>query len=559
MKKAWALHLPNVNLEDALQDLDKDPTAALAVSSSGHDGPDVQPLAHASIMTPAQQPSEASPAEASNAEDYEFDELQDFDNTTDGMGFLIAEPGKAGYMGPQSGVAAVKFLQSLRLYSPISSTSATSLDEPDMNLPVASSTAISRYMNDYFSIYHTAYPILHEGTFRARVSGMCSANPNSVLSTDLLGALSKPRDGSWPLLHNIVLAIGAFVGETRETNSDIPFYRQARASLNMDVLEKGSLSYVQGLVLMANYLQKRNKPNAGFVLIGIGFSMALAIGLHREFGLPHSSPFTMEIRRRVWWVLFIFVSGAQLTLGRPPVSLVGVNVHLPSNLDDQELAVDMDSLPDMQEGPTVTSCLIYQVKLAIVANMVQVELLTDQIPSSSRAVTLDQKISKWRSELPPHFDDKIMLETWFEVPKRILIWRSLHLRIILHRPIIFQKITVKADLDQSHPPIRACLDGAEECVQSICNFISQGGAATRGLAWYATYWLITASFVQATCYIYNPAHMLAIKWRADLQRAVHCLSKLGLAHGMALRARDILERLLGTFWLGRYSSCFAHI
>jgi transcriptional regulatory protein GAL4 len=46
------------------------------------------------------------------------------------------------------------------------------LDELDTNLPVASSADILKYMNDYFTIYHTAYPILHEGTFRARVSGM---------------------------------------------------------------------------------------------------------------------------------------------------------------------------------------------------------------------------------------------------------------------------------------------------------------------------------------------------------------------------------------------------
>ena len=35
---------------------------------------------------------------------------------------------------------------------------------------------------------------------------------------------------------------------------------------------------------MADYLQKRNKPNAGFALIGIAWSMGMAIGLHREFG-----------------------------------------------------------------------------------------------------------------------------------------------------------------------------------------------------------------------------------------------------------------------------------
>ena len=173
MKKAWTIHLPNVNLEDVLQSTDGDSIAALPSSNASYDGLDIQPLAHVSTMTPAQQPSEGSPAEASNAEDYEFDESQDFDNTTDGMGFLVAEPNKAGYMGPQSGVAAVKFLQSLRLHTPISSTSTTSLDEPDTNLPVASTADIAKYMNDYFAIYHTAYPVLHEGTFRARVSGMC--------------------------------------------------------------------------------------------------------------------------------------------------------------------------------------------------------------------------------------------------------------------------------------------------------------------------------------------------------------------------------------------------
>lgn len=122
-------------------------------------------------MGPSEQP-ESSPAEYSNAEDYEFDESQDFDNSTDGMGFLVVEPRKAGYMGPRSGIAVLKFLQSLPLYMPINSISPLSLDDfsaPDSSTP--STADISRYMDDYFSLYHTTYPTLHEGTFRARVSG----------------------------------------------------------------------------------------------------------------------------------------------------------------------------------------------------------------------------------------------------------------------------------------------------------------------------------------------------------------------------------------------------
>lgn len=112
--------------------------------------------------------------EHSNAEDYEFDESQAFDNSTDGMGFLTVDPRKAGYMGPQSGIAALKFLQSLPLYVPLASFGPSpSLDDDHKEEPgsVSSRVEISRYLDDYFNFYHPAYPILHEGTFRARVSG----------------------------------------------------------------------------------------------------------------------------------------------------------------------------------------------------------------------------------------------------------------------------------------------------------------------------------------------------------------------------------------------------
>lgn len=153
----------------------------------------------------------------------------------------------------------------------------------------------------------------------------------------------------------MVAAMGAFAGDSTDSNVDLKYYQVARNSISLEVIEKGSLCYVQGLTIMANYLQKRNKPNAGFALIGIAWSMALAIGLHREFGASSTTPYTMEQRRRAWWILFNFVSGAQLTLGRPPASLVGINLRIPTNLDDASLSVDMTELPGAQEGRKYSS------------------------------------------------------------------------------------------------------------------------------------------------------------------------------------------------------------
>ncbi|KAE8388474.1 fungal-specific transcription factor domain-containing protein [Aspergillus alliaceus] len=522
VEKAWRMYLPNVDLQEALQSIRESRQVAPVNISHGE-----------KLSTEVEHHTEQPPTsftEHSNAEDYEFDESQDFDNSIDGMGFLTADPHKAGYTGPQSGIAALKFLQSLPLYLPLNSVNTpSSLDDDDFptarSQPVAT---VNRYIDDYFSLYHPAYPILHEGTFRARISG----------------ALAKPRDGSWPLLYNTVLAIGAFVGDSNATKCDIPFYKEARRHLTMDVLEKGSLSYVQAIVLMANYLQKRNKPNAGFILIGIGFSMALAIGLHREFGMPSTSPFTMEIRRRVWWTLFVFVSGAQLTLGRPAVSLVGVNIRLPANLNDQDIAVDMEQLPECKPGPTITSALISQVKLAKIANAVQVELLTHHVPRYEKAVKLEENIGNWWKDLPPYFGQDVNLEPHLELPKRVLLWRSFHLRIVLNRPFLFEAIATRSAISTLDGPIKSCLAAADECVTSICGFLNFTDSRKRGLAWYATYWLITASFVQATCYIYSPTHAMAPTWKGYLQRAVDCLDSLGSSHDMAFRARNVLQKLL---------------
>lgn len=165
MEKAWAAYLPSVDLQEALRTvrLHDDSTPVVPKKIKHH-----HDLTHSTEQPPT------SVAEHSNAEDYEFDESQDFDNSTDGMGFLTIDPHKAGYTGPQSGVAALKFLQSLPLYIPLSSfIPASSLDDDDISdfaLPRKQSE-VTRYLDDYFTFYHPAYPILHEGTFRARVSG----------------------------------------------------------------------------------------------------------------------------------------------------------------------------------------------------------------------------------------------------------------------------------------------------------------------------------------------------------------------------------------------------
>lgn len=169
IEKAWKLYLPEVDLETALgnlrsglgevEDAVVDVTSIHQTSSTTDDGVGYSPT----IMT-----------EHSNAEDYEFDESKDVERSIDGMVVLTADPHKAGYTGPQSGIAALKFLQSLPPFLSVANSSPLP-DLEQTELASSSSQTLattSHYIDEYFSLYHPAYPILHQSTFRARVSGI---------------------------------------------------------------------------------------------------------------------------------------------------------------------------------------------------------------------------------------------------------------------------------------------------------------------------------------------------------------------------------------------------
>ena len=151
------------------------------------------------------------------------------------------------------------------------------------------------YLDAYFSHYHTTYPFLHEPTFRAEYNGM----------------LPRPQGSAWVMLLNTVLALGAWCIGNDYTSVDDFYYRRVLAITNENsVFETGNLTLVQALLLLSNYTQKRNRPNTGWNYLGLAVRIAVNLGLHKEFPTWQIKPLEREMRRRVWWGLFIFDSGA---------------------------------------------------------------------------------------------------------------------------------------------------------------------------------------------------------------------------------------------------------
>ena len=175
MEKAWKIYLPHIDLDTALRSLPKTTSESGDRPLSSYIQDAAPDNSHnTGLVDDAAEQMPGPPMEHLNAEDFEFDESEDPERSIDGMAFLTSDPHKSGYTGPQSGIAALKFLRSLPPSLPIIYTASPLSGLDDEEVPDAAShplPAKNRYIDSYFELYHPAYPILHEGTFRARVCG----------------------------------------------------------------------------------------------------------------------------------------------------------------------------------------------------------------------------------------------------------------------------------------------------------------------------------------------------------------------------------------------------
>lgn len=208
--------------------------------------------------------------------------------------------------------AGVYFLRSLLFWIGQSGTLWTDRLESDqrrslsehsrLNCAVITRQVTDNLVNSYFSAYHLCYPFVHEATFR----------------TQLDEAHLRPQRTSWHMLLHTIMALGVLCLDKADGELDDQLYHRALSfSEDKSLLGGADLTFVQALVLLSNLAQKRNKPNTGSNFLGLAARMAISLGLHRELPNWKIGPLQREIRRRVWWGLYMFDSGASTTFGRP--------------------------------------------------------------------------------------------------------------------------------------------------------------------------------------------------------------------------------------------------
>lgn len=161
-------------------------------------------------------------------------------------------------------------------------------------------------INAYFTYIHPFIPLIEETTFR---------------ETYMAG---QRTDSRWQLLLNTVLAMGSVAASNSEDTTHQTYFNRAKQHLDMDTLDSAHLETIQALAILSGfYLHYLQTPNQANALMGATLRVATMLGLHRDYtegvgpAKVQKAAFSIEMRRRIWWCVFMLDAWVGNTLGRP--------------------------------------------------------------------------------------------------------------------------------------------------------------------------------------------------------------------------------------------------
>ncbi|KAK9240052.1 fungal-specific transcription factor domain-containing protein [Lipomyces kononenkoae] len=508
---------------------------------------------------------------------------------SDGMAALSINPHGSGYFGSASSAVLLRALR-INPWTGVAIGPDSSPGLYGITVPLYPSPA-PRHVSDtlidaYFSIYHTSYPFLHQETFRAQYNGQ----------------ISRPPDNVWEILFNTVLALGAWCLVNESSYADMAFYQNVKMRLTADVFETGSLPLLQALILLSNYVQKRNRPNSGWNFIGLAHRMATGLGLHREFPGWSSSPLKQEMRRRVWWGLYLFDAGAAITFGRPVSwpDVSGIDVHEVSNVHDSQLTCDAKTMPKANETDiTIYSGMIVQCRFHRMTNSLYNRLISKPGLTAAQTLAFTARIDTFVNDLPYQFKESTPIDPtfdWFVFCRYRLFWRYRNLRILAYRPVVLRRalaitnarekstlsalttepvsphttvapeVTIKSEPQNGVEPESGltdepnistfeetaaerecrekCILNAHETILSVEDYIANRPLSTLAV-WYALYFLFQAGLIPLLCFCSEPDSPRAPEWMEDIERTKAALAAVSSRNGLADKFLVLINGLVG--------------
>lgn len=202
-----------------------------------------------------------------------------------------------------------------------------------------------------------------------------------------------------------------------------------------------ALANVQALLLLQLYQHSISERNTAFMMLGAASRMATNLGMHREGAIKNLDSYEQELRRRIWWTIYVLEHNSCTILGRPCA------------IDDREVSVHFPN-EDLLDG---SEC----VPMGYVENLVQLTKIMADIsrrmyPLSSipnedserqrihNAKVLLSELESWHHRLPKHLRLDFQTSSANHMRAICLLHLQFHLtQSLVARPFILRKVAVQ--------------------------------------------------------------------------------------------------------------------
>ncbi|OTB04097.1 hypothetical protein M426DRAFT_59204 [Hypoxylon sp. CI-4A] len=364
-------------------------------------------------------------------------------------------------------------------------SSIAPFEQPRPPLPLKST--VDRLLHTYYGATHIMIPLLHWPTLQHQVEELYQN------TTDL-----QRVPISWHSMFFAILAMGSLFSNDPDTERNLRAsqFLEAARSLTDPWNNDFDLDNVRAALLISLVLNEMNLKSAAWTWLGSAVRSAQDLSLHLEVAGIHSRV-EADMRRRVWWTIYVVDRTLSVELGRPfMIDDADCDVVLPEAVDDHFLHTEGPIYPP--NAPPLTHFLHGIISVARSYTAMK-KAFSGSVIDPPRLATFDSHFATCQKMFPETCDAN---STALIAPHMLMpLSYLLSTRLFLHRH----------NLAPGNPP-EARSDAIQQCrVTAIetANLISRTNAtladtATTLLVMHifrcTLFLLLTASYEQAsTC------------------------------------------------------------
>ncbi|KAF2705578.1 hypothetical protein K504DRAFT_439853, partial [Pleomassaria siparia CBS 279.74] len=205
-----------------------------------------------------------------------------------------------------------------------------------------------------------------------------------------------------------------------------------------DFLNAPDLTLVQAFALFLGLVRRHDSPRFVWMMTGLVIRMAHYLGLQRDGShFEHLSPYEIEIRRRVWWMVYMLDIRASEDQGTDLTITAGTfDTKIPLNINDTDIDPETKETPKERDSVTdMTMALIF---------FGTAEIMTRMMATSNRhGVAGLEDQGRLLNEMCRTFDEGYL--TYATESKADIYWAGViisklvlaKMRLIVYLPILF--------------------------------------------------------------------------------------------------------------------------